>query len=145
MAIKSIFNKTENLVEFFNSKDENFSCKSFLNYRNKCNYKCLYISIVSHFIINIFLKIRNDEWFVEKINENNKVLLNFTYPTIPWEIFLASKESSSPRPLMWEWAPILSILVTSFTSETFGAFTCVFYIFKFEANLFFCLRFDSIF
>lgn len=42
-----------------------------------------------------------------------------TYPTIPWEIFLGSRLSSRPRPLIWEWAPIRSIRVISLTSWTF--------------------------
>ncbi len=41
-------------------------------------------------------------------------------PTSPCEICLGSSESSSPSPLMWECAPIRSILVTSLTSPTLG-------------------------
>jgi hypothetical protein len=47
-------------------------------------------------------------------------LRGFFWPTRPWATWRGSKDSSIPRPLMWEWALIRSILVTSFISSTFG-------------------------
>ena len=55
-------------------------------------------------------------WLFKFWNCYTKMLL--TYPTIPWEIFLGSRLSSRPRPLIWLCAPILSILVMSLTSWT---------------------------
>ena len=43
----------------------------------------------------------------------------FTWPTIPWDTFLASKASSRPRPRMCECAPMRSMRVRSLTSATF--------------------------
>lgn len=37
-------------------------------------------------------------------------------PTIPCETIRASSESSRPSPRMWEWAPMRSMRVMSFTS-----------------------------
>ena len=42
------------------------------------------------------------------------------WPTIPWLLVRGSRLSSSPRPRMWLWAPIRSILERSFTSWIFG-------------------------
>ena len=44
----------------------------------------------------------------------------YSCPTIPWEIARASKLSSSPSPRMCECAPILSMRVSSFSSEILG-------------------------
>lgn len=38
------------------------------------------------------------------------------WPTIPCEVVRGSRASSRPRPLMWEWAPMRSILVSSWAS-----------------------------
>ena len=38
------------------------------------------------------------------------------WPTMPWLISRGSSESSRPRPRIWEWAPMRSIRVRSFTS-----------------------------
>ena len=38
------------------------------------------------------------------------------WPTNPWDTSLASKQSSKPRPRIWEWAPIRSTCVISFIS-----------------------------
>ena len=40
-------------------------------------------------------------------------------------LFLGSKDSFIPRPLICEWAPILSILVTSLTYEILGWGVCI--------------------
>jgi hypothetical protein len=48
-----------------------------------------------------------------------------TCPTIPMAFCRGSNDSLSPSPRMCEWAPILSIRVTSLTSATFGAATCI--------------------
>ena len=45
--------------------------------------------------------------------------LALVWPTRPSLFGRGSRVSSKPRPLMWEWAPIRSIRVTSLTSATF--------------------------
>ena len=46
------------------------------------------------------------------------------WPTIPWLLVLGSSDSSNPRPRIWLWAPIRSILERSLTSWILGS--CIF-------------------